>query len=289
MKTVMTIEDMKRRKDELKLSLKDLEKLSGVPAPTIQKIFSGTTANPRRSTLIALAGVLAEDRYPYEASSVGAVREESPYNGYTHGSSAYEFTEEDPAHSKVFFDRQGTYTVEDYFALPEDIRAELIDGVFYLMANPAADHQLAAGEVYYQVRNFIDRNGGNCLPMMAPFGVQLDEDDRTMVEPDLIILCERNRLRRRQYFGAPDFVLEVLSPSNRRHDLVRKLVKYEAAGVREYWILDPMKEKVTVYLFGEETDIMQYDFDTPIPIGIYDGKCTVDLKGLKELLHEIEE
>ncbi|MCR4897060.1 MAG: Uma2 family endonuclease [Lachnospiraceae bacterium] len=266
----MAIEDMQRRKDELKLSLKDLEKLSGVPAPTIQKIFSGTTANPRRATLIALAGVLAEDRYPYEASSVGAVRE-------------------DPAHPKVIFDRQGTYTIEDYFALPEDIRAELIDGVFYLMANPSADHQLAAGEVYYQVRDFINRNGGNCLPMIAPFGVQLDEDDRTMVEPDLIILCERNRLRRRQYFGAPDFVLEVLSPSNRRHDLVRKLVKYEAAGVREYWILDPMKEKVTVYLFGEETDIMQYDFDTPIPIGIYDGKCTIDLQGLKELLHEIEE
>ncbi|MBR6380604.1 MAG: Uma2 family endonuclease [Lachnospiraceae bacterium] len=258
----MTIEDMKRRKEELKLSLKDLEKLSGVPAPTIQKIFSGTTANPRRSTLIALAGVLE--------NSAGAVMEES-------------------AHAKVVFDRQGTYTIEDYFALPEDIRAELIDGVFYLMANPSADHQLAAGEVYYQVRNFIDRNGGNCLPMMAPFGVQLDEDDRTMVEPDLIILCERKRLRKRQYFGAPDFVLEVLSPSNRRHDLVRKLVKYEAAGVREYWILDPMKEKVTVYLFGEETDIMQYDFDTPIPIGIYDGKCTIDLKGLKKLLHEIEE
>ena len=108
--------------------------------------------------------------------------------------------------------------------------------------------------------------------------VQLDCDNRTMVQPDVIIVCDTDIIIDRCVFGAPDFVLEVLSPSTRRKDCVKKLDKYMEAGVREYWMVDMKQNKVIIYQFESETYPVIYGFEQPIPVGIYDGKLKIDMK-----------
>lgn len=177
--------------------------------------------------------------------------------------------------------KQGEYTIEDRNALPEDHPSELIDGVIYNMASPALRHQSISGSIYHQLWNYIDAHGGNCVPFIAPTDVRLDRDERTMVVPDVFVICQPDddRMDNDKYInGAPDLIIEVLSPSTRRKDMFTKLHKYEAAGVREYWIVDPEKEKVIVYVFGEDSDVSLYGFDSEIPVGIYQGECRIDFQ-----------
>ena len=187
--------------------------------------------------------------------------------------------------------KQGEYTIDDRNALPEDHPSELIDGVIYHMASPALRHQSISGSIYRQLWNYIDAHGGNCVPFIAPTDVRLDRDERTMVVPDVFVICrpDDDRMDNDKYInGAPDLIIEVLSPSTRRKDMFTKLHKYEAAGVREYWIVDPKKEKVIVYTLGEESDISLYGFDSEIPVGIYEGECRIDFQRIMrdlKLLH----
>ena len=187
--------------------------------------------------------------------------------------------------------KQGEYTIEDRNALPEDHPSELIDGVIYHMASPALRHQSISGSIYRQLWNYIDAHGGNCVPVSAPTDVRLDRDERTMVVPDVFVICQPDddRMDNGKYInGAPDLIIEVLSPSTRRKDMFTKLYKYEEAGVREYWIVDPKKEKVIVYTLGEESDVSLYGFDSEIPVGIYEGECRIDFQRIVrdlKLLH----
>ena len=177
--------------------------------------------------------------------------------------------------------KQGEYTIEDRNALPEDHPSELIDGVIYNMASPALRHQSISGSIYHQLWNYVDAHDGNCTPFIAPTDVRLDRDERTMVVPDVFVICQPDdgRMDNEKYInGAPDLIIEVLSPSTRRKDMFIKLLKYEEAGVREYWVVDPKKEKVIVYIFGEESDVSLYGFDSEIPVDIYQGDCRIDFK-----------
>ena len=145
--------------------------------------------------------------------------------------------------------KQGEYTISDYYAIPEDVRAELIDGVIYDMAPPLSVHQLLSAKIHGYLARYIEKKGGSCIPFFAPIGVQLDKDDKTIVEPDILIVCDRNQITRRGIYGAPDFVIEILSESTKKKDSYLKLMKYQNAGVREYWLVDPEKKKVIVYDF----------------------------------------
>lgn len=153
---------------------------------------------------------------------------------------------------------QQHHTYADYLGWPEDVRCELIDGVAWLMA-PAPDlaHQDVAGEVYFQLRRMLE--GQPCRPFIAPVDVRLpragEDDDAidTVVQPDVLVVCDPARLDRRGVRGAPDFVVEVLSPATAAHDHVRKRRVYERAGVREYWLVHPTDRMVTIYrLAGAE-------------------------------------
>ncbi len=173
--------------------------------------------------------------------------------------------------------KQGEYTIEDYSALPEDVRVELIDGYFIVMDAPNMPHQGVIVEICYQISSFIRKNKGSCIVVPSPVDVQLDCDDRTMVQPDIVILCDRNKMTKKRIVGAPDFVLEVLSPGTSHKDRVLKLHKYRAAGVREYWLLDPDKERLLVYEFAKENQPTVYGLDGKVPVGIYEGRLQIDL------------
>ena len=181
----------------------------------------------------------------------------------------------DPAH-------QGHYTLEDYYALPDDIRAELIDGVLFIMNAPTIRHQNIGGFVYTQFFNYIRKKKGACLPFISPVDVQLDCDNRTMVQPDVAILCDRSKCIDRCIYGAPDFIMEVISKSTRKKDMAIKLNKYQNAGVKEYWIVDPYKEIILVYTFEKEHLYTIYSFDSKIPIDIWNGELEIDFKEVRE-------
>lgn len=175
--------------------------------------------------------------------------------------------------------QQGEYTLEDYYALPDDMRVELIDGVIYDMSAPTFAHQSIVVGLSSAFLDYIRRKNSKCRVVASPIDVQLDRDDRTMVQPDVLILCDKNKLRNGVVYGAPDLVVEVLSPSTKFKDRTVKLRKYREAGVREYWMIDLNREEVEVYLFqNPDLDTLPrvYRFDSIIPVGIYDGDCKVD-------------
>ena len=132
---------------------------------------------------------------------------------------------------------------------------------------PNIRHQSISGKVYTQIMNYIDDNDGECVALAAPADVKLNDED--VFQPDIYVVCDPNKLDDNKCNGAPDWVIEILSPSNSKHDLVTKLEKYKNAGVREYWIIDPEKERVLVYPFAEEKVTGIYTFDDDITVEIY--------------------
>ncbi len=265
---MLTIEEMKERKRILGYSNETLAAISGVPAPTIQKVLSGQTKSPRQKTLQALSDALADKSapitgpdtdYPSLRPRPAAVREGSvPYGS-----------------------GKGAHTIEEIYALPDDIRAELIDGELYYMAAPTRTHQRINGELHLIIANYIRSHGGKCEVYIPPFGVFLNADDSIYVLPDLIIVCDTDKLEERGCIGAPDWVVEVASPSSLKIDGMIKLEKYRLAGVKEYWTIYPAKRTVLVYRFDAEGDtepITIYSFDDEIPSGV--------LPGLKACLKE---
>ena len=256
----MTVDEIIQKKKEYGYSYEELAALSGVPISTVQKVLSKTTASPRRATMEALSNVFL----------AGEVREDEGIYGMTDGTSAYSLTSNE------------NKTIEDYLALPDDVRVELIDGVFYDMASPTFSHQRIAGAIYSVFEQFVDANHGSCIPMIAPSDVQLDCDDKTMVQPDVYVICDRDKITRPRIVGAPDLVIEILSPSNWYHDTVRKLRKYKNAGVREYWIVMPEQRKILVYVFEKSPDPEEYSFEDTVPVYIWDGKCSVDFRKIYE-------
>ena len=171
------------------------------------------------------------------------------------------------------------YTSEDYWSLPEGTRAELIDGVLYDMAPPSRVHQELVSGLHYALRKYISDNHGQCRVYPAPFAVNLDADDKNWVEPDISVICDSSKLTDRGCAGAPDLVMEIVSPSSRKMDYSLKNALYSESGIREYWIVDPAKEKVVVYCYEHDDDPSLYTFDVDIPVGIYPG-LTIRIRDL---------
>ncbi|MBR1702924.1 MAG: Uma2 family endonuclease [Lachnospiraceae bacterium] len=182
--------------------------------------------------------------------------------------------------------QQGEYTLEDYYTLPDDRRVELIDGVFYDMSAPSFVHQDLSGSIYFTIKQFIRESAGSCVPLYSPVDVNLDCDDKTMVQPDVVILCDRSKIRKWGVCGAPDFCMEILSESTRRKDCVKKLQKYSEAGVKEYWILDPFRKVMMTYCWKDDYAAHMYPLEGSLGMELYDGELQIDLGGLAELIVE---
>ena len=167
-------------------------------------------------------------------------------------------------------EKEKIYTMEDIYALPDGEHAELIDGQIYYMAPPSWEHQKISRKLHQAIANYIDNNNGECEALAAPFAVFLNEDGRNYVEPDISVICDLSKLDSKGCHGAPDWIIEIVSPSSKPRDYMTKLFKYCMAGVREYWIVDSEKQMITVYAFEKDT-VEQYDFGEDVPVGIYDG------------------
>ena len=212
----MNLEQMKERKRELGYTYEQIAELSGVPLGTVQKVFCGATASPRYDTLCALEQVFQkkEECFVKEAATAYGVK------------------------------KQGEYTVEDYRALPDDQRVELIDGVLYDMAAPTGIHQVVGGEIHAMLREYIRSKKGRCLPMYSPIDVQLDCDNKTIVQPDVLVLCDTSRLSGNTIWGAPDFVVEVLSKSTRKKDMFVNHFRWWSDGKKKSFNPPCIKEGI---------------------------------------------
>ena len=166
--------------------------------------------------------------------------------------------------------KEEIYTIDDIYALPDGERAELIDGKIYYMSPPSWSHQRISRKLHQTIANYIDSNNGKCEALAAPFAVFLNEDDINYVEPDISVICDLSKLDEKGCHGAPDWVIEIVSPSSKPRDYMTKLFKYRTAGVKEYWIVDPTKEQIMVYRFEKET-MDQFSFGEDVPAGIFEG------------------
>ena len=169
--------------------------------------------------------------------------------------------------SKLIF-----YTEEDYYNVPDDVRCELINGnLIYAQAAPTRIHQKILGELLSIIHSYIKSKGGECEVYPAPFSVKLSKEKDNIVEPDISVICDPNKLTDRGCEGAPDWIIEIISPSNRSHDYITKLNLYKDAGVREYWIVDSTTSAILVYHLEEDDfDFKSYTFNDSIKVNIYD-------------------
>lgn len=173
---------------------------------------------------------------------------------------------------ELFMEKKGGkgYTIADIEALPDGERAELIDGEMFMMAMPMTVHQRILVKLIFEIETFIRKNKGNCELFPAPFGVYIKKDERNYVEPDISVICHGDKLDEKGCHGAPDWVIEIVSPSSRKMDYVRKTKLYRETGVQEYWIVDPNKEMVTIY-HADQWDVpVCHSFAERIRAGIYE-------------------
>jgi Uma2 family endonuclease len=172
------------------------------------------------------------------------------------------------------------YTYDDYLVWNDKVRRELVDGVVYNMASPTPIHQDVVLEIGTQLKNFL--KGKKCKPYISPIDVRLNADkpfkkDDTVLQPDVLVLCDSSKIDEKGIKGAPDLVIEVLSPGSGRKDRFLKFKKYKEAGVREYWVVDINNNIVDVFIFEEDPHLHYvYAIIDPVPVRILEG-CTINL------------
>lgn len=281
----MNLEQLKYFKEKNGYTFAQLAELSGVPQGTIQKIFNGETRTPRNKTLRALEFIMKNEQQ--DNMPEGRKDSEEEPLGYTYGR---EFDSSDLVcePSAVYKAKPGGYTLDDYYAIPDNRRVELIDGVIYDMAAPSMIHQYIITKVVAALDGWISSKNGDCIVLPSPLDVQIDCDDRSMLEPDLVVVCDPSKRTRRCIMGAPDLVVEILSPSSARMDTKIKLAKYATAGVREYWLIDPDRERVCVYWTPVEDIAAVYGPQDDVPVGIFGGEFCVPMSRIFEQIRLME-
>ena len=250
----MDIFYLKQLKKAAKITNSEIAELSGIPVSTVNKIFSGVTENPRYGTLLAIEQVLVKkERLPFRYDELKQepclIQEESPAYCYS----------------------ARNYEKKDIEQLDEWTRAELIDGKLYLLGTPNRMHQFLVAKLSFLFQFHIFQKKGKCHVYVSPFGVKLFDDDKTWVEPDIVVICEKDIMTNEGCSGAPDMLVEVVSLNNAKHDYITKLMKYQKAGVKEYWIVDPEQKKVSVLNFQHPEKTEEYSYDDVITSEVLEG------------------
>ena len=182
--------------------------------------------------------------------------------------------------------RKKIYTYADYCKWDDNKRWELIQGIPYLMASPSHEHQSIVLSLGSAIKNYLQNK--QCKVYIAPLDVRLnaDTEDNTVVQPDVLIVCDKSKLDDKGVKGAPDFIAEILSPSSAKNDIERKYYEYKNAGVKEYWIIDPLNKHVIAHTLqnGSYERRLYLADDTSVPITILD-ECYINLE---EIFSSIE-
>ena len=229
----MNMEEMKKKKAELHLTCREISSRSGVPLGTVQKVFGGVTASPRYETLLALEKVLTEEEKAQKNRQVREVALVSSPKG--------------PGEAR---------------------RGEVIDGKVYMKQTPCRTHQRLVLLLAHRIQKQIEEKSLPWEVNIAPFPVFLKGDDSICLEPDIFVCCSPSLLQEKGCMGAPDWVIEVLSPSSARLDLGRKCHKYREEGVKFYWAVDPGTRVVLTHSFVDGEFRRLYAFRDPVPVEI---------------------
>ena len=298
----MDIKELKERKKALKLTTAELAYLAELPVSTVSKIMTGETKKPSYMTIEKIDKVLSHEemlsrvrayadailKYIQEHpdESVDQIQFEKNYrkeHGLDNAPLPYAQSEARAAgemgktDGSLALSHMGNVTVQMLDEIGEDRRLELIDGHLIINEYPKMRHQMVVQNLGRIIDDFIRSNSGDCKVFSVGVNVYLDEDDYTLVVPDIVVLCDDSRLNDNGIVGPPDWVMEVTSPSTRTRDYGKKMHKYMDAGVREYWIIDLEKEKVTTYIEGEPMMVYIYSVEDEIPVYIYDGELKVSV------------
>ena len=171
------------------------------------------------------------------------------------------------------------YTYADYCTWDDGCRWELIDGIAYAMVPaPSTEHQGILVELTRQFSNFL--KGKQCKVFIAPYDVRLnaDSDDDTVVQPDLVVVCDHTKIDVKGCKGAPDIVVEILSPASLKHDRLIKFQAYQKAGVHEYWIVDPDAKTVSVHILDNgRYYVSSYGDADSVRVHVLEG-CEIQLQ-----------
>ena len=280
----MNIEELRKLKKELGLTTEKIKSSDGIPVSAVQAFFKAVDESPEKLDPDVVERILLEEDGKQDGNMGDAGYGDEGYR--SSGNHGELIGEPEAAYG---IEKEGGYTLEDYYALPDERRVELIDGVFYDMAAPAIIHQKILGDLFILFRECMDRHEGECEVFLSPCDVRLDMDNRTMVQPDLLVVCTGYDIGAKRFEGAPDLTLEILSPSTRSKDMVLKLDKYTNAGVREYWVVDPEQRTVLAYDLEKDGGVhypRKYSFEDTIPIGISGGTCSIDFSRIQRRLEK---
>ena len=286
----MTIEEMKKVKEERGYSFDVLSAYSRVPRATIVRIFDGTTKRPRRETLEALERVLGEDEYRFPGKNLhfGLDEDHPEFNILM-----------DPKWSKAFwlaehaandYNEEGFITVQEFLNMSLEGRTELINGEIIVMEDPRFVHSEIAQYVYDRFSEFRREKKGSCRPVLSGTNVILGRyrNRDSVLCPDFFVICDTSKIIRKGVKGGPDFVLEVTSPTNQKRDLIEKLPLYMHAGVREYWIISPQKKILIRYLAENEGVQKICPLTGRAGVAIYNNELEIDLDEIAEIIAEDE-
>lgn len=291
----MDINDLKRRKKNLKLTTAQLAYLAELPVGTVSKVMTGETKKPSYITIEKIDRALAHEEMIARLSEYKLYLEEyfkehpdedvdmkeleNKYRSERGLSNdpipfAVPISQiEDHGNLTAVVDKRATVSMLG--EIGEDRTVELLDGNIIINETPGIKHQTIVQNIGWTIQRFIDDNKGKCKAFSVGVNVRISEDDYTLLIPDIVVVCDPDSIRDDGIWGAPDWVIEVVSRSTRHRDYKDKMYKYMSGGVREYWIVDPEKEKVTTYIEGEPMMAYIYNFEDEIPVYIYDGKLKI--------------
>ena len=229
----MNLEEMKRKKKELHLTCREISSRSGIPLGTVQKVFGGVTLSPRYETLMALEKVLAvEEKARKREQGPAPVLVSSPKG---------------PGAAR---------------------HGEVIEGKVFAKQTPGRTHQRLVLLLAHQIQKQIEEKSLPWEVNIAPFPVYLKGDDSVCLEPDILVCCSPSLLQEKGCVGAPDWIIEVLSPASARLDLGLKCHKYREEGVKFYWAVDPGTRVVLTHDFRDGEFRRLYSFRDPVPAGL---------------------
>lgn len=296
----MDISDIRMRKKELKLTTQQIAYLAELPVSTVSKIMTGETKNPSYITIERIEKVILQEEM---ARRIKAYRKaftlyceglnkgedvdrelfDRKYRRENHLDNApIPFARVRRANNEIGEGnlakvRDYRLTADSLEKIGEDKNIELIDGRLIINQAPDLQHQIVVQNIGKIIDRYIEDNHGKCKVFNVGVNVFLEENDYTLLIPDIVVVCDENKLQANGIYGVPDWIIEVVSNSSRKLDYNEKMHKYMVSGVSEYWIVDVDKQRITVYIKGEPMMAYVYGLNDEVPVGIYQGKLSICL------------